>query len=189
MPGTPTTKYALPTLGGSDLGNTIDAWSQSFAAAVDAIIATAVQGTLGARPAYGKVGRFYYAGDVGRLYWDTGSAWLLVFEYPEGWHVVGDVSEPIFKNGWTADPTSPPKFYRNAGRVHLQGAVLHAPAVASSVPFTLPSGYTPGVLLTFACVVFGGPGYCQIDTTGDLVSPGGAGTTRVVLDGISFRHT
>jgi microcystin-dependent protein len=39
MPGTPTTKYAIPTLAGTDQGLTIDDWSQAAMAAIDTLLA------------------------------------------------------------------------------------------------------------------------------------------------------
>lgn len=80
MPGTPTTKYVLPTLAGSDIGNTIDDWSVSFAAAVDSKLAPSDQGNLASRPVStvgspGKSGRTYYATDTGELFRDNGTGW------------------------------------------------------------------------------------------------------------------
>jgi hypothetical protein len=50
-------------------------------AALDDLTAIDLQGTLAARPAFGIRGRYYYATDVGKLYRDTGTAWV---EIPVG---------------------------------------------------------------------------------------------------------
>ena len=45
---------------------------------LDALAAIAAQGTQAERPTAGTWGRLYWARDVARLYWDTGSAWVEV---------------------------------------------------------------------------------------------------------------
>lgn len=70
-----TSKYQLPYPQPGDTPN-IPADIQGLANALDAIIATAYQGTGSSRPAAGKSGRSYYATDTGVLSLDTGSAWI-----------------------------------------------------------------------------------------------------------------
>ena len=45
---------------------------------IDSLGALYSQGALSARPAYGTVGRFYFATDTGLLYYDTGAAWVTI---------------------------------------------------------------------------------------------------------------
>lgn len=47
-------------------------------AALESTAAMFSQGTMGARPAYGKGGRFYLATDTGVLFYDSVTAWLTV---------------------------------------------------------------------------------------------------------------
>lgn len=47
-------------------------------AAIDAQAAIDIQGTAASRPAFGVVGRYYYATDTGVLTRDTGTAWIPV---------------------------------------------------------------------------------------------------------------
>jgi hypothetical protein len=83
MPGTPTTKYALPTLAGTDLVSDMDEYSVSLAAALDTKLAPSDQGSFASRPTStgvnpGKIGRTYYAPDRKTLYRDNGNGWDIV---------------------------------------------------------------------------------------------------------------
>ncbi len=52
-------------------------------ATLDTFAAIDFQGTLGARPAAGVAGRYYYATDNGRVYRDNGSVWVTVTQAPQ----------------------------------------------------------------------------------------------------------
>jgi hypothetical protein len=80
MPGTPSTKYALPTMAGTDVANTIDEYTVALTGAVDSKLAPSDQGTLASRPpstggSPGKSGRSYWATDTRQLFRDNGTGW------------------------------------------------------------------------------------------------------------------
>lgn len=81
MPGTPTTRYALPTIDGSaDFIKDGDAAINSLAAAIDAKMVGYSEGPIGSIPTSsggtpGVVGRIYFATDQGRYYIDHGTGW------------------------------------------------------------------------------------------------------------------
>lgn len=81
MPNT-TPRMAIVTPLGTEAVN-IDAHLKQIADQVDALTAIFGQGTLASRPTStpgspGKTGRFYYATDNGKLYYDYGTGWTLV---------------------------------------------------------------------------------------------------------------
>lgn len=82
MPGTPTTKHALPTVNGStDLARDIDTAINNLAAAVDSKMVGYGEGTLASRPTSspgspGVTGREYYAIDTDQRFKDTGTSWV-----------------------------------------------------------------------------------------------------------------
>lgn len=80
MPGTPTTKYALPTLAGTDPISGTDEWAVAAMGAIDPLLAPSDQGVLASRPVSsggspGKIGRTYKATDTGQLFRDNGTGW------------------------------------------------------------------------------------------------------------------
>jgi hypothetical protein len=98
MPGTPTTKYALPTMAGTDVANTIDEYTVSLAGAVDSKLAPSDQGSLVSRPpstggSPGKSGRSYWATDTRQLFRDNGTGWDEITPRP--------TRSPV----WTATPS------------------------------------------------------------------------------------
>lgn len=72
------TRYALPSPNGDDPLINGDNVLRSLVDLLDTIIATAYKGTLAARPAAGKAGRFYWATDTSKLYHDTGTTWSTI---------------------------------------------------------------------------------------------------------------
>lgn len=80
MPGTPTTKYAIPTLAGTDLARDIDTLVTSALTSIDSKMVGYSEGTLASRPVSsggspGVVGRIYKSTDEGRVYIDNGTGW------------------------------------------------------------------------------------------------------------------
>lgn len=80
MPGTPTARMGLAAHAGADLANTIDDTSQALVTAIDSKTAIYAQGTLAVRPVStpgspGIQGRFYFATDEAKLYYDAGTSW------------------------------------------------------------------------------------------------------------------
>lgn len=69
-----TSRLSIPYPAGSDPVD-VNGDLQSVAEALDDA-ALADQGLLSARPAAGLMGRLYRATDDGKVYWDTGSAWV-----------------------------------------------------------------------------------------------------------------
>lgn len=100
-----------PRLGLNKWGSTSDAWTitQQNADADAAELLTAIysQGTLGARPAAAKAGRFYWATDQlagGKLSYDNGSAWELVPHAAGGagsTQALGDAAAAGTANTWS----------------------------------------------------------------------------------------
>lgn len=82
MPGTPTPKYAIPTLAGSDLARDIDTLVNSSLSSIDSKMVGISEGPIGSRPTStpgspGVLGRQYRATDeAGKLYFDFGTGWI-----------------------------------------------------------------------------------------------------------------
>lgn len=78
MPGTPTTKYAIPTFnaGGTDPVNTGHTQINNALTAIDGAFSGYATGTFAGKPAAGKAGRLYLCTDTGQWLADTGSAWV-----------------------------------------------------------------------------------------------------------------
>jgi hypothetical protein len=78
-----TAKLALPYPTGTD---TVDVPRDVLALAtkLDPLVATQSQGTIAARPAAASAGRFYYATDTATLFYDNGSAWIVVPPFSQG---------------------------------------------------------------------------------------------------------
>lgn len=101
---------------------------------------------------------------------------------------------PSLDPNWTSGPSATPtlKYYKDAlGHVHLEGFCRHATDGHGVAIFTLPSGFRPPLVTTFA--VQCGTSLCriQVDATG-VVTPYSAtgstavGTENVCLHGVSF---
>src|SRR5262249_20628194 len=73
-----TARYGFELPDGDEPLNVSDDDLRAFGDAVDAIIATGYAGALGDRPAAGKLGRFWWGTDTGRLYLDTVSTWVAI---------------------------------------------------------------------------------------------------------------
>lgn len=103
MPGTPTSKYAIPTFaaGGTDPVNTGHTQINSALATVDANMAGYTTGTLAARPAAGKAGLIYRATDTGQVFLDIGSAWVELARPAADMGAYRSVTEAEFQFGST----------------------------------------------------------------------------------------
>jgi hypothetical protein len=108
---------------------------------------------------------------------------------PEPYHEVGSSGEPTFQNGWTNEvpgsETTAAFFKDLSGVVHLKGIVTSTTAPPSII-FTLPSGYRP---TRTACMATyrAGAAYICIGPNGDVSQMGGASTSFLLLDSITFR--
>ena len=80
MPGTPTSRFAIPTLAGTDLIRDTEVNVNAALAAIDSKMTGYSAGLLSARPTStpgspGVEGRIYRATDSGQLFMDTGTGW------------------------------------------------------------------------------------------------------------------
>lgn len=102
MPGTPTTKYQLPTMVGADLARDIDTAVTSLATTVDSKMVGYSSGTFALRPVStpgspGVAGRRYRATDTGQEFIDTGTGWvglLQVVELGQSLAIAGEIRVP-----------------------------------------------------------------------------------------------
>lgn len=78
MPGTPTTKYSIPTLNasGTDAINVSHTALNSAFTTIDGAMAGYAEGTFAGKPAAGKAGRLYRCTDTGQWLADTGTVWV-----------------------------------------------------------------------------------------------------------------
>jgi hypothetical protein len=102
----------------------------------------------------------------------------------EGWHILGNSGEPALADPWVqaGSPHAPAGFYKDGDNVYLRGRLSSGPSGTS--PFTLPVGYRPSHLLTFAV---GGViiGQVTVAATGVVTLTGSP--VGINLDGIFFR--
>jgi hypothetical protein len=142
MPGTPSSKYGLPTLSGSDGINQTDEYSVTLTTALDGVLTPTSQGTLASRPASGggpagKLGRTYLATDTGQLFRDNGTAWDEIPLAPIGTADLADgaVTSQKLKptSGLLSMSGNASMAYGNPGAwTDLPGMVLNiTPAIAS----------------------------------------------------------
>jgi hypothetical protein len=196
-----TSKYGSRALTGTNVISDIDTGFKSLRDDLEAIIASAFQGTLAARPTSsggspGKSGRFYWATDTSQLFYDYGTGWALVYQ-AETWRVVGASGQPAFTNSWTAvtaGSARPPAFCLQNGMVLLAG---HVTGPNSSTPaFTLPVGYRPAKTMHMpaAAVASGSDSLDAVHAAFVTVFADGrvnpaylSGADSVSLDGIAFR--
>lgn len=80
MPGTPTTRFAIPTVAGTDLARDLDTEITAGFTAVDSKMTGWSTGLLAARPTStsgspGVAGRVYRATDTGQSFLDNGTGW------------------------------------------------------------------------------------------------------------------
>lgn len=107
----------------------------------------------------------------------------------EDWHVVGDVGEPAFENGWVnyGGGWTTAAFFKDAyGIVHLKGLVKNG--TADTVIFTLPVGYRPSETMHLPTV----SNETANDSTLNIVPDGTVkqrtgGQSYFSLDHITFR--
>lgn len=119
----------------------------------------------------------------------TDGAWVeLVQDRVEALHLIGAGGEPAFQNGWSnrGGPAHPAAFYKDRGRVYLEGQIGGGTATNGTIIFTLPAGYRPAAVVDIHMA--GGQTTTQLDINSsgecriyDALSSG------IYLDGISFR--
>lgn len=90
----------------------------------------------------------FVAGDDGLLVQYTHTGTKIEAITPDTWHYVGATGEPAFGTNWSnfgVFPEMPARFKIDiTGTVHIQGRVKNSGNLtATSVIFTLPSGYRP----------------------------------------------
>jgi len=108
---------------------------------------------------------------------------------PEGWHEIGEASEPAFENSWqnfsaTYDTAA---FYKDAlGIVRLKGGV--STGASATTAFTLPENYRPTKRLWLVTVGSAGAIARVIIEPSGTVSPAGSTASSFTsLEGLSFR--
>lgn len=142
MPGTPTTKYAIPTLAGSDLARDIDTAVNSALTAIDSKMTGYSEGPFASRPVStggspGVAGREYRATDLTppTRYRDTGTGWE---EIPAVLKASTIWDPPSLANGATTSTT-----------VTVTGAAIGDFALASL------AGLVDGLILTATVPITG----------------------------------
>jgi microcystin-dependent protein len=133
MPGTPTTKYAIPTLAGTDLISDIDTLVNSSLASIDSKMAGYSEGLLSARPTSttgspGVAGREYYATDTGQRFKDTGTGWYEI----QGAGDLKPSARAAAPDGWLLCDGS--------SKLRSDYPALFAALGGASSPFGLPDG-------------------------------------------------
>lgn len=114
--------------------------------------------------------------------WTGDTTWTAV--------VASGGANPSFKNSWVnfaASPTQMPAaiFKDASGVVHMRGLIKSGTAVASTVFFTLPTGYMPTAPMDFPTVSNGAFGTLDITVTGDVRFQSGSNVS-FSLNGISW---
>lgn len=107
-------------------------------------------------------------------------------------HVVGDIGEPAFQNGWSNYDTTAfrgARFWKDPmGIVHVEGLVKGGTAPGAGITiFALPAGYRPGIGLIFAVDSNSAHGRADIAPTGEIVARIG-NAAYMSLNGISFKQ-
>lgn len=187
MSGTPTTKYALPTIAGTDLISGIDDWSVAAMGAIDGLLTPSTQGTLAFRPTStipspGIIGRTYYATDTNQLFRDTGTGWTeIVLATGLAAALAAALAPPAWQTlalagGWVSSPSV--RYLKDAlGFVSFRAEGFTTPGggvAAFTTLFTMPSGYRPGVSgAGFAIIDSGAFGPVPVTisaTTGNVIN-------------------
>lgn len=97
---------------------------------------------------------------------------------------VGGAGQPAFLNSWVnfSAGWQVARFWRDPmGVVHLEGLVKSGTPGATSVVFTLPTGYRPSFDLTAATYSAAGVGRITVKSTGDVVVEVGSTTWTSLL--------
>lgn len=144
MPGTPTTKYNIPTLGGSDVIRNGPTQIDASFAAIDGLLAPSDQGALASRPVStvgspGKSGRTYYATDTTQLFRDNGTGWTEVMLAPGAWQPLTNIGVGL---------TTPSATGRAEARLEAGGIARLRGFFTVTSGSTLPAPYSLGVLPT-----------------------------------------
>lgn len=135
MAGTPTTKYALPTVLGTDIVKDGDNAITALANAVDAKMVGYSSGLLSARPTStpgspGVEGRIYRATDTGQLFMDTGTGWNEL-TFNQAGFIAGDLKT-------TARSTAP------AGWMMCDGSVVSRTGATAALFAAIGTAYGAG---------------------------------------------
>ena len=133
-----TSRLSIPYPAGSDPVD-VNGDLQSVAEALDDA-ALADQGLLSARPAAGTMGRLYRATDNGKVYWDTGSAWVAAGAAT----ATADLDDAAVTAAKLADGA--------ATSAKIAPTILHA-AATNDLTITDPLTDVPGATLTFTPAV------------------------------------
>lgn len=89
-------------------------------------------------------------------------------------------------NDWTA--TTPAVYYKDRGRVYLQGVIADGTTTTGTTLFTLPAGYWPAYEVWLVALSDTGPVRLDVATDGTVnIGPTAPGNTWLSLDGLSFR--
>lgn len=145
MPGTPTTKYGIATLTGSDIVKNGPASINGSLTTIDSLLAPSDQGALSSRPVStvgspGKSGRTYWATDTKQLFRDSGT----------GWDEIARVQQQAWQTAALTGflPGEVLSYYKDSlGVTHFKGnlhAVGGSTVAGSSTLAALPAGYRPG---------------------------------------------
>lgn len=178
MPGTPTTKYSIPTLTGSDLVKNGPTQINASLTAIDPLLAPSDQGALASRPVStvgspGKSGRTYLATDTGQLFRDKGTGWDEIPLVPIGAaDIAAQQAWQSLSLGAGMFAATLSYFKDTLGMVHFRGdaqQVGGGGVSANAVIATMPAGYRPLVAWNF--------------TLQCVVGTGGAVSASVGLDG------
>lgn len=177
MPGTPTTRLALPTIaGGTDSVSSYPSVNLSQMTTLDNAV-TFSEGTLVARPAAALAGRTYFATDTGLFYLDTGTAWQTLpvlggLYGPLAWTTVGVNTTAVAGN-----------FY---GATASLTVTLPTPTLNARIGVYNTSASTASVTVTASSGVIGGLGIGVSGATS--FSLGALGSFAVLLaDGTNWR--
>lgn len=103
-------------------------------------------------------------------------------------HQVGASGEVAFGGTWAnyGGSFEPAQYWKDyAGIVHL-GGMVKSGTIGTTI-FTLPAGYRPQTILTFAVFSNNAFGYCQVNPDGTVVASGGSNVS-FSLSGITFRQ-
>lgn len=130
-----------PRLGLTRWSDDLDPWLRSDwdadNAALELLAAITEAGTLAARPAAAKAGRFYYDATDDSLYYDTGTKWIILTR------ANSDGTVTLANNMTTSGDGS--NVYRRNGQVTLSVGFTNSggTATGNTSLLTVPTGYRP----------------------------------------------
>jgi hypothetical protein len=139
LPGTPTTRLALPTIDSTaDSVSSFPTVNTAQMSTLDNAV-TFSSGTLAARPAAGLRGRVYYASDVPAYYLDNATSWLTLEAVVDtGWVPLTLASGVTSSGGFT------PSARLRGDMVELKGGLWNQTGSSDAGTLaTLPTAVTP----------------------------------------------